>query len=73
MSLLEVALRARRFGLRPYATVVTEDGEELEAISFPFPRDDEAGISILAREKGDPTTMMEYRLPDEIADLVAPR
>ena len=63
-------LKARDLGFWPYAPVITDDGRTLEAISFPFEKED-GSLWIMARELGDPTTMERYALPTgEIADLL---
>jgi hypothetical protein len=66
---LRLALAVREFGLKPYRRAWTDDCRELELISYPFP-DGAGGLAILAREPGDPTTVQQYRLPDELRDLL---
>ena len=59
----------RRAGYKPYARVSVY-GRTLELISMPFPQDGvsrrASGISIMAREPDDPTTMFEWAIPNHV-------
>lgn len=50
-------------GYKPYAMQQLHDGSgrTMEVISLPFP-DDAGGVSVMVREKDDPTTMVEIAL-----------
>lgn len=63
------AIAARDLGFTPHEIVTIGTGEEREVISFPFVNE-RGGLSVMAREPGDPTTMLQYDLPDEVVDLV---
>lgn len=54
----------RNVGYRPYNLIVIEE-RLVECISYPFPTDDNTGVGIMIREKGDPTTMREHVFPVE--------
>lgn len=64
---LTVCRALRGYGWRVYMTVV-EGNKELECISQPFPNMD-GSFGIMLREKGDSTTMVEFRFPDWYVQL----
>ena len=54
-------------GYKPYAGICLADTPE--CISYPFPAEDGHGIGIMVRAKDDPTTMIEYRIPETVIQL----